>query len=251
VASSSSAAGNVQIGTAHHLTAFTIDPATGALNQIGDPLRLPVRPIHMTLDNESQHILVAFNSPSSLRVYRIRKDFTPGEEVLQSTMDAGIYAHQVRVTPDGRHVVEGLALMRPRRVPHLACTTGGVTFGPAPGPTAGAGGFGRSCSSASPATPATRPPSNAVVPSIFRRLIRPSGVFDDSSDILPPHPGLLRPRPQSLSITFDVFRRYRSGLSLPILHAMPVARVHLLPGRHGQRITNWQVNWPKDYTQGP
>ena len=36
-----------------------------------------MRPIHMTLDNESQHILVAFNNPSSLRVYRINKDFTP------------------------------------------------------------------------------------------------------------------------------------------------------------------------------
>jgi 6-phosphogluconolactonase (cycloisomerase 2 family) len=68
-------------------------------------MRLPARPIHLTLDNESQHILVAFNSPSSLRVYRINKDFSPGEEVPQSTMDAGIYAHQVRVTPDGRHVV--------------------------------------------------------------------------------------------------------------------------------------------------
>ena len=105
VASSSSAGGNVQAGTEHHVTAFKIDPTTGALNQIGDPMRLPVRPIHMTLDNESQHILVAFNSPSSLRVYRISKDFTPGEEVPQDTMDAGIYAHQVRVTPDGRHVV--------------------------------------------------------------------------------------------------------------------------------------------------
>ena len=105
VASSSGAAGTVQIGAAHHVTAFRIDPATGALEQVGDPMRLPVRPIHMSLDNESQHILVAFNNPSSVRVYRIHKDFTPGEEVLQGTMDAGIYAHQVRVTPDGRHVV--------------------------------------------------------------------------------------------------------------------------------------------------
>ena len=87
------------------MTAFRIDPATGALNQIGNPMRLPARPIHMTLDNESQHILVAFNSPSSLRVYRIQENFAPGEEVRQGTMDAGIYAHQVRVTPDGRHVV--------------------------------------------------------------------------------------------------------------------------------------------------
>ena len=105
VASSSGAAGNVQTGTEHHVTAFKIDPTTGALTQLGDSMRLPVRPIHMTLDKDSRHILVAFNNPSSLRVYRIHNDFTPGEEVPQSTMDAGIYAHQVRVTPDGRHVV--------------------------------------------------------------------------------------------------------------------------------------------------
>jgi len=105
VASSSSAGGNVQTGTDHHVTAFKIDPTTGALDQIGDSMRLPARPIHMTLDNESQHILVAFNNPSSLRVYRMNTDFTPGEEVPQGAMNAGIYAHQVRVTPDGRHVV--------------------------------------------------------------------------------------------------------------------------------------------------
>ena len=105
VASSSNSGGNVQTGTDHHVTAFRIDPAMGALKQIGDPMRLPARPIHMTLDNESQHILVAFNNPSSLRVYRMNNDFTPGEELPQGTMDAGIYAHQVRVTPDGRHVV--------------------------------------------------------------------------------------------------------------------------------------------------
>ena len=106
VASSSSASGNVApTGTEHHVTAFKINPVTGALGQIGDPMRLPVRPIHMTLDNDSQHLLVAFNIPSSVRVYRINKDFTPGEEVPQGTIDAGIYAHQVRVTPDGRHVV--------------------------------------------------------------------------------------------------------------------------------------------------
>jgi len=89
----------------HHVTAFKIDPASGALAQIGEPIRLPARPIHMTLDNESQHLLVAFNIPSSLRVYRINKDFTPGAEVVQSAINVGIYAHQIRVTPDGRHAV--------------------------------------------------------------------------------------------------------------------------------------------------
>jgi 6-phosphogluconolactonase len=105
VASSNSTPSHAQTGTEHYVTAFAIDATTGALSQIGDSMRLPVRPIHMTLDNESQHILVAFNNPSSLRVYRVNKDFTPGEEVPQGAMDAGIYAHQVRVTPGGRHVV--------------------------------------------------------------------------------------------------------------------------------------------------
>ena len=105
VASSDNVPGNVQTGTGHHVTAFRIDPITGALSQIGDPMRLPARPIHLTLDNTSQYILVAFNNPSSLRVYRINNDFSPGQEVPQAPMDAGIYAHQVRVTPDGSHVV--------------------------------------------------------------------------------------------------------------------------------------------------
>src|SRR5215471_13885695 len=78
VASSNSTPGNAQAGTEHYVTAFAIDATTGALTQIGDSMRLPARPIHVTLDNESQHILVAFNDPSSLRVYRVNEDFTPG-----------------------------------------------------------------------------------------------------------------------------------------------------------------------------
>lgn len=105
VASSSGTPGNEQAGNAHHLTAFRVDAATGRLTQEGEPMRLPSRPIHLTLDRESRHVLVAFNNPSALRVYRINPDFTPGAEVPQRAIDAGIYAHQVRVTPDGRHVV--------------------------------------------------------------------------------------------------------------------------------------------------
>src|SRR5262245_34104818 len=106
VASSSSASGYGRAGTEHHVTAFKIDPATGALSQHGKPITLPTRPIHMSTDIPSENILVAFNNPSALRVYRINKDFTPGEEVSQpGTIDAGIFAHQVRVTPNNRQVV--------------------------------------------------------------------------------------------------------------------------------------------------
>jgi 6-phosphogluconolactonase len=103
VASSSSAPGYGTVGTEHHVTAFAIDPASGALSPHGALIRLPTRPIHMSTDIPSENILVAFNNPSAVRVYRINKDFTPGEEVKQpGPIDAGIYAHQVRVTPDNR-----------------------------------------------------------------------------------------------------------------------------------------------------
>src|SRR5262249_32105485 len=103
VASTSSASGYGKAGTEHHVTAFSIDPATGTLSQHGTPIRLPTRPIHISTDIPAENILVAFNNPSAVRVYRINKDFTPGEEVSQPTpIDAGIFAHQVRTTLDNR-----------------------------------------------------------------------------------------------------------------------------------------------------
>ena len=103
VASSSSASGYGPVGTEHHVTAFAVDQATGALTRHGAAIRLPHRPIHLSTDIPSENILVAFNSPGAVRVYRINKDFSPGEEVVQpGPIDAGIYAHQVRVTPDNR-----------------------------------------------------------------------------------------------------------------------------------------------------
>src|SRR4030095_568483 len=101
VATSSSAPGSGPAGTEHHVTAFRIDPASGALTPHGAPIRLPARPIHLSTDMPSEHLLVAFNNPSALRVYRINPDGTPGDEVLQpGPIDAGIFAHQVRVPPD-------------------------------------------------------------------------------------------------------------------------------------------------------
>ena len=103
VASSSTAPGNGPVGTEHFVSAFRIDPASGALTPHGPTRRLPTRPIHISTDIPSEHLLVAFNNPSAVRVYRINKDATLGEEVTQpGVIDAGTYAHQVRVTPDNR-----------------------------------------------------------------------------------------------------------------------------------------------------
>src|SRR5205085_10165542 len=69
----------------------------------GEPIPLPTRPIHMTTDIPSDHLLVAFSNPSALRVYRVNPDATPDDEVRQPQLiDAGIYGHQVRVSPDNR-----------------------------------------------------------------------------------------------------------------------------------------------------
>src|SRR3954466_12817507 len=103
VATSSSASGTGPAGTEHHVSAFRIDPASGALTPHGKPIPLPTRPIHMTTDIPSEHVLVAFNNPSSLRVYRINSDATLGDEVKQAgSFDFGIYGHQARVTPDNK-----------------------------------------------------------------------------------------------------------------------------------------------------
>jgi len=107
VASSDSASGiGGVVGTKHHVTALRVDPASGALSPHGEPIPLPTRPIHMTLDIPSEHILVAFSNPSGLQVYRINSDMTPGAQVAQSEpIDPGIYGHQVRVTLDNRKVI--------------------------------------------------------------------------------------------------------------------------------------------------
>ena len=106
VATSDSASGMGKPGNTHHVTAFSIDPASGALSPHGAPIRLPTRPIHMATDIPSDHILVAFSNPSAIGVYRINADATPGEEVAQpGPIDPGIFAHQVRATLDNRQVI--------------------------------------------------------------------------------------------------------------------------------------------------
>src|ERR1051326_5195325 len=74
VASSDSASGMGPAGKRHHVSAFRIDPASGALSHHGAPISLPHRPIHMATDIPSQHVLVAFNNPPSVGVWRINAD---------------------------------------------------------------------------------------------------------------------------------------------------------------------------------
>src|SRR5258707_10858719 len=94
VATSSSAPGYGTQGTEHHVTALAIDPASGTLTRHGEPIRLPARPIHISTDIPSENILVAFNNPSAVRVYRINKDATPGEEVKTESIRRSHFARR-------------------------------------------------------------------------------------------------------------------------------------------------------------
>ena len=106
VATSDSASGMGPAGANHHLSALRIDRDSGSLSRHGQPIPLPTRPIHMATDIPGEHVLVAFNNPSAIRIYQINSDGAPGAEVPQpGPIDPGIFAHQVRATPDNRQVI--------------------------------------------------------------------------------------------------------------------------------------------------
>ncbi|WP_325171486.1 lactonase family protein [Bradyrhizobium sp.] len=99
------AAGGVSSST-HVANVFAIDPATGALKPHGDAVKLATRPIHASVDHSGRYLLIAYNNPSSLSVHRINADGTIGDKVEQpNKLDTGIYAHQIRVTPDNKQVI--------------------------------------------------------------------------------------------------------------------------------------------------
>jgi 6-phosphogluconolactonase (cycloisomerase 2 family) len=92
-------------GDRHGITAFRVG-AGGVLRPHGPPASLRSRPIHITGDGPGRHLLVAYNDPSGVSVHAIDADGSLGAEVPQrASLDAGVYAHQVRVLPSNRAVV--------------------------------------------------------------------------------------------------------------------------------------------------
>jgi 6-phosphogluconolactonase len=93
-------------GSQHGLSAFRIDPVSGALLPHGAPAPLPSRPIHITTDVPGTHVLLAYNDPSGVTVHRIQPDGTIGRQVEPAApLDVGIYGHQVRVDPSNEMVI--------------------------------------------------------------------------------------------------------------------------------------------------
>ena len=97
---------NGPVGRTHALVAYAVHPCSGRFRPVGEPKAIPSRAIHLTVGPAGRYLLAAFNQPAAVRVYTIRSDGSLGDEVIQgSPIDAGNYPHQVRVTPDGRHVL--------------------------------------------------------------------------------------------------------------------------------------------------
>ena len=97
--------GVTPVGDKHGITAFRVD-ATGALHAHGAPAAIRSRPIYITGDRSARYLLVAYNDPSGISVHTINADGTVGSEVPQSSsLDVGIYAHNVRVLPTNDAVV--------------------------------------------------------------------------------------------------------------------------------------------------
>src|ERR1700758_1062789 len=67
----------------HYLAAFRVTPL-GELSLNGDLIKLVQRPIHASVDNAGEHLLVAYNFPSNVSVHRIRGDGSIADEVKQA-----------------------------------------------------------------------------------------------------------------------------------------------------------------------
>src|SRR6185436_406595 len=103
--SSYAGSGVEPVGDKHGITAFRVD-STGGLHAHGAPASIRSRPVHITGDRSAHHLLVAYNDPSGISVHTINPDGTIGSEVPQSSsLDVGIYGHQVRVFPANDAVV--------------------------------------------------------------------------------------------------------------------------------------------------
>jgi 6-phosphogluconolactonase len=93
-------------GDKHGASALGIDPGTGALQPYGPSPVLRSRPLHISVDKSGRFALIAYNDPSGVSVHRLNQDGTLGDEVTQTTApDAGIFAHQIRVTPSGEAAI--------------------------------------------------------------------------------------------------------------------------------------------------
>ena len=91
------------------MSAFRIDPATGALTPHGPSVSLGNSPGYISAvvtDIPGRYVLASDSDPSRIRVHRLMADGTIGEEIASpGKLDFGIHAHQIRMDPSNQTVV--------------------------------------------------------------------------------------------------------------------------------------------------
>ena len=77
----------------------------GTLEPLGVPRRLANRPLHLCLDGDETHLLIAYNDPSEVTVHAVDGEGGIGTAIAQPALDLGPTVHQVRLTPAGNVAV--------------------------------------------------------------------------------------------------------------------------------------------------
>ena len=86
----------------NRLSAVRVDAESG-LSLLGASMELPHRPIHVTVDQAGRNVVVTYNRPARLDVFRLNANGAIGDPVAQRPdLDVGIFPHQARLGPDDR-----------------------------------------------------------------------------------------------------------------------------------------------------
>jgi len=102
--------GNVQVTPREHgISAFRVDPNSGALTPHGQSVPLPAGPgyvSYVTVDGSGTHVMACLTDPAWLGVYQIKPDGTIGSEVKPAApLDFANHPHQVRIDPSNKTVI--------------------------------------------------------------------------------------------------------------------------------------------------
>lgn len=98
----------------HQLVVVGVPDDGAPLRQVGPPVPLRSRTIHMTLDRTGSYVFCLFNDPPGLQVHAIDAGGAIGPEIPQRRLELGVYPHQVRVFPDNRWLVVAARGYNPR-----------------------------------------------------------------------------------------------------------------------------------------
>ena len=93
-------------GTKHQLCACNLNTKDGTIEDIINSVPLPYRPLHLSIDRQKKHALVAYNDPCFISVHQLEINGAISSRIKQDiNLDEGIFGHQIMATPDGKEAI--------------------------------------------------------------------------------------------------------------------------------------------------